>query len=122
MYVVVNFVTVALPTLLPIMIVLLNHFTSLHSFNRIFKMLWMRTSTSVESNTLNQVTVQLDALTVEESSEFLPLKSDRDKSSSGGSGNTSKLHLQHLLLKKISSFLSSVNYNDISDEQLIVEL
>ena len=32
---------VTLPSLLPILIVLTNHFTSLHSINRIFKVLWI---------------------------------------------------------------------------------
>ena len=42
-YIWVNFeaMNVTLPSLLPILIVLTNHFTSLHSINRIFKVLWI---------------------------------------------------------------------------------
>ena len=36
------FITVTIPSLLPIMIVLINHFKSLHSCNRIFKVLWTK--------------------------------------------------------------------------------
>ena len=87
-----NFITVALPTLLPIMIVLLNHFTSLHSFSRIFKMLWMRASTTDESSIGNQITVHLDALTAEELSENnLLVKSTHEKGSKEGSDHTAYL-------------------------------
>lgn len=36
------FITVTIPSLFPIMIVLINHFKSLHSINRIFKVLWIK--------------------------------------------------------------------------------
>ena len=73
-----SFVTQALPSLLPVMIVLINHFTSLHSFARIFKMLCQKDQQSVDSS-LSQYTVYLDAATEENESQTV--KSSRDKSS-----------------------------------------
>ena len=74
-----SFITKILPSLLPIMIVLINHFTSLHSFAHIFKILVQKDHESSETSMNQCTTVYLSAVT--EENEFPTLKSSREKSS-----------------------------------------